>query len=69
MAIMKIPIMPMSHWLPFGDTGSEYRDRWQCERCRKTCRTETWGKRCEYEFCPHCGAIMKGEENERTGND
>lgn len=46
-----------AHWIKF-DNGSEYSDRWQCSGCKRTARCETWGKKCEYERCPHCGAIM-----------
>lgn len=51
---------PHSHWVKFGGTGSEFSDRWQCARCKQTARAESWGKVCEYERCPHCGAIMDG---------
>ena len=51
----------VSHWIKFGNTGSEYSDRWQCDNCKKTVRTETWGKKCEYPLCPYCGADMKEE--------
>ncbi len=49
-----------SHWIKFGNTGSEYSDRWQCDNCKKTVRTETWGTKCEYPLCPYCGADMSG---------
>lgn len=48
-----------AHWIKF-DNGGDYSDRWQCSECRRTARCETWGKKCEYERCPHCGAIMDG---------
>lgn len=51
---------PHARWVKFGGAGSEYSDRWQCDRCKQTARTESWGKVCEYERCPHCGAIMDG---------
>lgn len=54
-------------WLKFGNTGSEYTDRWQCSGCKQTARAETWGRVCEYERCPHCGAIM-GEYYDDDGS-
>lgn len=54
-------------WLKLGNTGSEYTDRWQCSRCKQTARAETWGRVCEYERCPHCGAIM-GEYDDDDGS-
>ena len=53
-------------WLKFGSSGSDYSDRWQCSGCKRTARADTWGLACEYERCPHCGAIMDesgGAEN------
>jgi hypothetical protein len=47
---------------PFGDTGSAYHDRWICTNCHRTCRSESWGTKCDYERCPHCGAIICGGE-------
>ena len=49
----------VSYWIKFGDTGSDYTDRWQCKLCGKTCRAEDWGKKCDYEYCPHCGSRME----------
>lgn len=47
-------------WIPFGNNGIEYTDRWQCSNCLRTVMSETWGKQCEYKYCPHCQSIMKG---------
>ena len=55
-----------AHWVKFGSSGSDYSDRWQCSGCNRTARADTWGLACEYERCPHCGAIMDesgGAEN------
>ena len=49
----------VSYWVKFGDTGSDYTDRWLCKKCGNTCRTDSWGKKCEYEYCPHCGSKME----------
>lgn len=54
-------------WIKFGDTGSEYTDRWQCDQCLRTVRSERWGKTCEYEMCPHCGVVM-GEDDKNAEN-
>lgn len=55
-----------AHWVKFGSSGSDYSDRWQCSSCKGTARAESWGKKCEYERCPHCGAKMDGETNKTT---
>ena len=56
-----------AHWVKFGSSGSDYSDRWQCSGCKRTARAETWGLVCEYERCPHCGAIM-GEYDDDDGS-
>lgn len=47
-----------AHWVKFGGAGMECSNRWQCSACKRTATAETYGKYCEYERCPHCGAIM-----------
>lgn len=56
-----------AHWVKFGNSGGDYSDRWQCSGCKQTARAETWGRVCEYERCPHCGAIM-GEYDDDDGS-
>lgn len=53
------PAAEHAHWIKF-DNGGNYSDRWQCSGCKRTARCESWGKKCEYERCPHCGAFMDG---------
>lgn len=56
-----------AHWVKFGSSGSDYTDRWQCSGCKQTARAETWGRVCEYERCPHCGAKMDAADDQRGG--
>lgn len=58
-----------AHWVKFGSSGSEYSDRWQCSSCKGTARAENWGKKCGYERCPHCGAIMDAADDQNGGEN
>ena len=37
----------------------EPHEVWECDMCGYTYESEY-----QYNFCPHCGADMKGENNE-----
>lgn len=44
------------HWVGIDD---EPHEVWECDMCGYTYESEY-----QYNFCPHCGAEMKGENNE-----
>ena len=36
-----------------------------CNICDCACKSDGWGREIETNFCPSCGADMRGEENGR----
>ncbi len=61
-------VRPMEHgyWKPIYDTDADMqRGRalyYECSRCGRAARDETYSYDPACEFCPHCGAEMNGEE-------
>lgn len=50
-------------WIWMGDTGDS---RWMCSVCKGKEKVPTiMGEPIVWEFCPNCGAWMKGEEDVR----
>lgn len=53
-------------WIPFDD--SPKSQKFVCEKCGEIAyypqptRDEYWVKHCPYQYCPNCGARMKGAE-------
>ena len=59
------PEIKKGYWIKdFGFFGAEYI----CSNCRRETHNaityDLEGNQYRYEFCPHCGADMRGENNE-----
>lgn len=54
------------HWKPIFDTEGNKRlgraMHYECSRCGRTVKDETYSYSLDYEICPHCGAEMDEEE-------
>lgn len=50
-----------SEWLEDSEPGQEYGSTWACRICKASIhKPYVWNPySSKYDFCPHCGAIMK----------
>ena len=40
-----------------------YGDRWYCSECKNDALFDVFNYQEKSDFCPHCGADMRGEKN------
>ena len=62
-----VPDRKVGKWVWMGDKGDS---RWMCSVCKSKEDVPTiMGKPIVWDYCPNCGARMKGESDEHTGTD
>ena len=52
------------HWNGIEMDSRGYTDIFECSECKCYVRTPFMMKVMEYDFCPSCGADMRGEDSE-----
>ena len=51
------------HWIAENRDNRGYTDCYTCSHCESYVYTYTLMKDCEFDYCPNCGADMRGDEN------
>lgn len=51
------------HWIAENRDSRGYADCYTCSNCQSYTYTYTLMRDCEYDYCPNCGADMRGEDN------
>ena len=46
------------------DEHCNHAKTYECTACRRAVELDHYARRCDYNFCPYCGADMRGETNE-----
>lgn len=56
---------PHGEWIKVNPESRGYAEFFRCSNCLSNIQMSYWGKECEYDYCPNCGADMRGG----AGND
>ena len=48
-----------ANWVPIDPDQRGYTDTFRCLGCRQITDLNRYVQKCDYEYCPHCGAIME----------
>lgn len=51
------------YWISIGEDKMGYTEEYKCSVCKSHITLGYYSTYCDYEFCPHCGARMDGEQD------
>lgn len=52
---------PHGKWIKINPEARGYAEFFRCSVCLSNVQLSYWDKECEYEYCPNCGADMRGD--------
>ena len=57
------------YWIAENRDSRGYADCYTCSHCESYVYTYTLMKDCEFDYCPNCGADMRGDDNELSDTE
>lgn len=55
---------PHGKWIKINPESRGYAEFFRCSNCLSNVQLSYWGKECEYDYCPNCGADMREADND-----